>query len=70
LLQTESVGGDLLLKVMVLDVDVISTFGGAFTPSHVDGALVVNAKGYSLWQDNTSDVTGGLVINSEAYWGK
>jgi hypothetical protein len=55
---------------MMFDVDVLSTFGGAFTPSHVDGALVVNAKSYSLSQENTSDVTGGLVINSEAYWGK
>jgi hypothetical protein len=48
---------------------VVSAFGGAFTPSHVDAALVVNAKSYSLWQDNTSDVTGELVINSEAYFG-
>jgi hypothetical protein len=59
-----------LLKAMMLDVDVLSTIGGAFTPSHVDGAFAVNAKSYSLWQDNTSDVTGGLVINSEAAWGK
>jgi hypothetical protein len=52
---------------MMRDIDVLGTFGGAFTPSHVDGALVVNAESYSLWLDNTSDVTGGLVINSEAY---
>jgi hypothetical protein len=43
---------------------------GAFTPSNVDDAFVVNAKGYSLCQDNASDVTGGLVINSKVDWGK
>jgi hypothetical protein len=58
---TESVEGDLLLKVVMIDVDVFGTCGETFTPSHVDGAFVVNAKGNSLWQDNTSDVTGGLL---------
>jgi hypothetical protein len=52
----------------MLDVDMHCASGRAFTPSRIYGAFVVNAKGYSLWQDNASDVTGGLVINSETDW--
>jgi hypothetical protein len=59
-----------LLKVVMLDFDVFGTFGGTFTPSHVNGTFVVNAKGYCMWQNTASDVTGRLIINSEADWGK
>jgi hypothetical protein len=70
LLGAEGIGGDLLLKVVMLDVDVFGTFGGTFLSRYVKGAFVVNAKGYCLWQNNASGVTGRLIINSEADWGK
>jgi hypothetical protein len=43
LLKSEDVGGNLLLKVVVFDIDVLCAFGGAFAPGHVDSALVVYA---------------------------
>jgi hypothetical protein len=69
LLEAEIIGSDLL-KVVVLDVDVFGTFGGTFTSGHVDGTFVVNAKGYSMRQNNASDVTYRLVVNSKTEWGK
>jgi hypothetical protein len=70
LLEAEGIGGDLLLKVVMLDVDLFCTSGGTFTSSHVNGAFVFNAKGYYLRQNNASGVTGRLIINSVANWGK
>jgi hypothetical protein len=69
LLDAESIGGDLSLKVVILDFYVFGTFGGTFTPGHVNAAFVVNAKGYCMWQNNASDVQGRLIINSDADWG-
>jgi hypothetical protein len=40
LLEAAGIGDDLLSKVVMLDVDVFCTFGGTFTSSHVNGALL------------------------------
>jgi hypothetical protein len=57
LLKSEDVGGNLLLKVVVFDIDMLCAFGGSFAPGHVDSALVVYAEGDNCGLRGSGDVT-------------